>query len=398
MVPVNELVMQFQAKWELQPMPDLRAFFAAHGLQLSDPDIASRFLPEILKVDLRNRLTRQITANDLPVVSEYVKLFGMLTLAQRSDLAAEELRLRAEPIAETQVPITTPIPVGKLKGTSVAGIQGFVDFLQIGAGALGVVHKARQLGTNRDVAIKLIRPELEMDEKARQLFIREASIASRLHHPRIVDCLSFGFAGTRPYLVMEYVESDNLEELVWKHSPARRVRLAVKVVLQILEALIYAHKLGIVHRDIKPSNVLAARSKDKLRLKVSDFGLAKMFETAGHSGITGTGELCGTLAYMSPEQLLDSRSAKPECDTYAAVVCLFRLLTGEYPYPEYSITDSYRRRLSEEARPARDFNSQIPAPLASIIQQALLRDLSKRLKSANKLHVALQPFALRSDS
>ena len=176
------------------------------------------------------------------------------------------------------------------------------------------------------------------------------------------------------------------------------MRLAVKVVLQILEALIYAHKQGIVHRDIKPSNILASRSRNKLRVKVSDFGLAKVFETAGHSGITGTGEVCGTLAYMSPEQLLDSRSAKPECDVYAAVVCLFRLLTGAYPYPEFTIADSFRRRLSEDARPARDFNPEIPADLAAIIEQGLIRDLAQRLKSAEELHQVLQPFAHRSEA
>lgn len=417
MALLDELIKLFQAEWEHRPRPDLHAFFKSQGLKLSDPEVAQKILPAILKTDLRNRISEPGHASDPPVVSQYVKQFGMLTPACRADLAAEELRLRSQPLTTAISPseavaeaqnFRNQHPDAKCRSAAsresgatpdvhFSNLAGFADFLQIGAGALGVVYKARQLGTDRTVAIKLIRPELEMDEKARQLFIREASIASRMHHPRIVECLSFGFSGTRPYLVMEYVESDNLEKLVWKHHPARRVRLAVKVVLQILEALIYAHKLGIVHRDIKPSNVLASRSRNKLRLKVSDFGLAKMFETAGHSGITGTGELCGTLAYMSPEQLLDSRSAKPECDVYAAFVCLFRLLTGEYPYPEFSLADSFRRRLTEDARPVRDFNPQVPPELAAIVKQGLNRDLAQRLKSAEKLHRALQPFAKRSE-
>ena len=419
MALLNELITLFQAEWEQQSRPDLHAFFESQGIKLSDPEVAQKILPEILKTDLRNRMSQPSSASEPPVVSKYVKQFGMLSPACRADLAAEELRLRtqrgttaispSEAEAEarrlinqrldaTHISVESPLQSGTLPVTQLSNLPGFADFVQIGAGALGVVYKARQLGTNRTVAIKLIRPELEMDEKARQLFIREAAIASRVHHPRIVECLSFGFAGPRPYLVMEYVESDDLQELVWKHSLARRVRLAVKVVLQILEALTYAHNLGIVHRDIKPSNILAARSRNKLRLKVTDFGLAKMFETAGHSGITGTGELCGTLAYMSPEQLLDSRSAKPESDVYAAVVCLFRLLTGEYPHPEYSISDSFRRRLSEDARPAREFNPQIPPALAAILQQGLVRDIDQRLKSAEKLHRALQPFAVSTEA
>ncbi|MFO0999129.1 MAG: serine/threonine-protein kinase [Planctomycetaceae bacterium] len=424
MLPLDELIKRFHDQWKQLPRPDLRVFLDSQGLLLSDPVVAQKVLPEILRADLQHRLKLPTSSGEPPVVREYVKCFGMLSPACRADLAAEELRLRSLPQAKmidasegfasqeegagdhrsgtphlerTRISVASSLTKLRPVETQFSDFPGFSRFIQIGAGALGVVYKARQLGTNRTVAIKLIRPELEMDEKARQLFIREASIASRMHHPRIVECLSFGFSGSRPYLVMEFVESDNLETLVWKHNPARRVRLAVKVVLQILEALIYAHKLGIVHRDIKPSNILASRSRNKLHLKVSDFGLAKMFETAGHSGITGTGELCGTLAYMSPEQLLDSRSAKPECDVYAAVVCLFRLLTGEYPYPEFSLADSFRRRLSEDARPARDFNSEIPVELAAIIDQGLNRDLSQRLKSAEKLHRALQPFAQRSE-
>lgn len=259
-----------------------------------------------------------------------------------------------------------------------------------GRGALGVVYKARQIETGRVVAIKMIRQELEMDEKSRQLFVREASIMSKLNHPSIVKCLGFGFAGTRPYLVMEFVDSISLESLVWRHDPERRVRLAVKIVMQILEALIYAHQLGVVHRDIKPSNILASRFADKVRLKLTDFGLAKMFETAGQSGITGTGELCGTLAYMSPEQFLDSRSAGPECDVYAVAVCLYRLLTCEYPYPEFAVTDSFRMRLSEEARPVRDMNPHVPENLSTLIHQALLRDFSTRLTSAENLYRSLK--------
>lgn len=121
------------------------------------------------------------------------------------------------------------------------------------------------------------------------------------------------------------------------------------------------------------------RTNDTLWLKAAGFGLARLLEAAGHSGITGTGEICGTLAYLSPEQLMDSRSAKPESDVYATVVRLFRLLTGEYPYRETFLADSLQRRMSEEARAVTTLNPHVPADLAAVFQQGLLREFAKQL-------------------
>jgi serine/threonine protein kinase len=268
-------------------------------------------------------------------------------------------------------------------------IQGYKIVGRTGAGGLGVVYQATQLGTNRDVAIKCIRPELQTDEKVRKLFIREASIASQMKHPGIVECLGFGFTDGHPYLVMEYIPAENLEELVLKHSPARRIRLAVKVVLQILDALRYAHEKGIVHRDIKLSNVLAQRRNKRLHVKLSDFGLAKLFLTAGYSGITRSDELCGTVAYMSPEQMADSRSAKPECDLYSVVVCLFRLLTGQFPYPEGTAAEMIFRRTHENPRRLQNLNPEVSDELARVVDFGLSRFREMRFPTADSLTEAL---------
>ncbi len=309
-----------------------------------------------------------------------------------------EARKGHDPFAPTTIPVAgLPNSVyGDSGNPANIKIPGYDELEFVGNGALGVVYRARQLGTNRIVAVKLMRPELEFDEKVKQLFLRESSIATKLKHARIVESLGFGFVGARPYLVMEYVKSESLEELAWKHNPARRVRLAVKIVLQILEALVYAHSCGVVHRDIKPGNILAYRDRNRLRLKVADFGLAKMFETAGYSGITRSGEICGTLAYMPPEQLMDSRNAKPQCDVYAAAVCLFRLLTGEYPYPEFSIAESFQKRMTEEARSVQSLNPHVPDDLAKVLQHALRRDEKVRLCSAAEFEERLRQLPLLS--
>jgi len=302
--------------------------------------------------------------------------------------------LQHGPLTKTVTPAAAGVASAAAEHDTPPTINGYADLTRIGFGSLGSVYLARQLGTDRKVAIKCIRPELESDERVRKLFIREASITANLKHPRIVECLGFGLSDDRPYLVMEYIPSDNLETIVWKHEPGRRLRLAVKIVLQLLEALEFAHAAGIVHRDIKPSNMLASTASGRLRLKVSDFGLAKVFQTAGYSGISGSREICGTLAYISPEQLLNSRYAKPESDVYSAVVCLYRLLTGEYPHLEGTPAEMIYRRLHERARPVQTFNPEIPDDLARIVDFGLSRPYELRYPSAASLRAALEALPL----
>jgi serine/threonine-protein kinase len=296
--------------------------------------------------------------------------------------------LSFDPLVETVLP-STGVPQNGADHAHPPVIKGFSALQLIGRGALGTVYKATQLGMNRTVAIKCIRPELQSDERSLQLFIREASVSTQLKHPRIVDYYGFGFSDNGPYLLMEYLPSEDLETIVWRHAPERRIRLAVKIVIQVLEALEFAHSTGIVHRDIKPSNILVTTSGDRLKLKVSDFGLAKMFSTAGHSGITGSNELCGTLAYMSPEQMLDSRSAKPESDVYSAVVCLYRLLTKQFPHATGSPAQMVQARMHESAIPVQQYCPEIPDDLARLIDIGLCRSPQLRHQSAQSLHDAL---------
>lgn len=273
-------------------------------------------------------------------------------------------------------------------------IPGYADIQEIGRGAMGVVYRAMQLGSNRNVAIKCIHPERRVDEHIRQLFLREANVLLKLQHRRIVQCLSFGLAEMNPYLVLEFVESEGLEHLVWRHEPARRVRLAVKVILQVLEALEYAHQAGVIHRDIKPSNILGSLKNGKLHLKISDFGLAKFYETSGYSGISCSGDICGSIPYMSLEQLLDSRSVGPESDVYSAVVCLYRLLTCEYPFLSGTPAEAVQRRLTENVRPAQSFNPEIPGALVRIMERGLSREKEQRYATAQSLYDELAGMEL----
>ncbi len=296
-------------------------------------------------------------------------------------------------LAPTVTSVETPYEADQAEPDPPA-IPGYAGLEEIGRGAMGVVYRAMQRGTNRKVAIKCIHPERRPDEHIRQLFLREANVLLKLQHRRIVQCLSFGLAEMNPYLVLEFVEAEALEHLVWKHAPARRVRLALKVILQVLEALEYAHQAGVIHRDIKPSNILGRLNHGKLHLKISDFGLAKFYETSGYSGISCSGDICGSIPYMSPEQLLDSRSVGPECDVYATVVCLYRLLTGEYPYVAGTPSEAVQSRLTEKIRPAESFNPEIPLELVRIMERGLSRIAEQRFATAQSLHDVLAGLEL----
>ncbi len=278
------------------------------------------------------------------------------------------------------------------------GIDGYSALTFLGRGRFGVVYRAKQLGTERDVAIKILTAENGHTERLQQMFFREASIAVQLKHARIVECLGFGICGRFPYLVMEYLAAENLESIAARQSTLRRVRLAVRVAIQVLEALDYAHQQGVVHRDIKPANLLATVHGRRLRLKVADFGLAKFYRTAGYSGITDSDDLCGTLYYMSPEQIADSRSATPACDVYATLVCLYRLLTGQFPHPTLETIDFIDYRLTQSGIPTQQVSPDVPLELAWLIDRGLSANRTQRFTNAAALLVELKSMAFPGPS
>lgn len=267
---------------------------------------------------------------------------------------------------------------------------------KIGRGGNGAVFKATQLGTNRPVAIKTMLPQLLNREKARQVFFREASIASQLNHPQIVSCLGFGVSNDIPYLIMEYVPTVPLNQLLRGSSDVRRVRLSVGIAVKTLCGLAYAHDRQIVHRDIKPSNILAYKLDGRLHLKISDFGLAKFTATSGYSGITDTGDVCGTLAYMSPEQLRSSRDAGPDADLYSVLVCLYEFLTGRLPHQGSTTAALIKSKLTDAPPPAQDLNPSVGLELSGVLERGLSPNAGKRFTSARELADTLSCFRERS--
>ena len=197
----------------------------------------------------------------------------------------------------------------------------------IGSGGMGAVYHATQPRLMRDVALKILPPELAASPGFDDRFAREARVLAKLDHANVVDVHDFGRAGPFSYLMLEYVEGVNLRDLMrgGMMEPAD----AFEIIPQICDALQYAHDSGIVHRDIKPENILVDQQG---RVKITDFGLAKLAREDGPDrNLTGTNQVMGTPNYMAPEQVEKPRQVDHRADIYALGVVFYELLTGELP-------------------------------------------------------------------
>lgn len=254
---------------------------------------------------------------------------------------------------------------------------------KVGQGGMAVVYAARHRKTLQDVAIKIIRSAVAPSDKMVQLFVREASVMLQLKHPRIVRSIEFGFQDRQPFLVMEWIETLDLLKLVDEQPPPRRIRMGAWIVSRVLQALGHAHSQGIVHRDVKPGNVLAFREGRHLQVKLADFGLAKCYESAGFSAMTDDQSVRGTLAYMAPEQMKESRTVGPPADIFAAGACLYRLIAGRHPQvtAEGIVCD-----------PGVLAGLGIPESLVRVVVQSMHQDPEKRYRDASAMARALQPF------
>jgi len=202
----------------------------------------------------------------------------------------------------------------------------------LGHGGMGAVYKARQLGLERTVALKIIRPEAADDQAFADRFTREARAMAQLNHPNIVAVYDFGMAGDLYYLAMEYVEGTNLRQVIRKGDLEPRQALAM--VGQICDALQYAHDEGVVHRDIKPENILIDK---KGRVKIADFGLAKMLrKPPAEATLTVPGQAMGTPDYMAPEQRERFGEVDHRADIYSLGVVFYEMLTGELPIGRFA--------------------------------------------------------------
>ncbi len=197
----------------------------------------------------------------------------------------------------------------------------------IGQGGMGVVYKARQTRLDRVVALKILAAEAARHPTFAERFGREARAMAKLGHPGIVTIYDFGSAGPYPFLIMEFVDGANLQQTI--RAGLLQPAAALGLVMQICEALQFAHDQGIVHRDIKPGNILIDRSG---RVKIADFGLAKLLDPSLSDGaLTADHQVMGTPHYMAPEQISNPLSVDHRADIYSLGVVFYEMLTGNLP-------------------------------------------------------------------
>ncbi len=248
-----------------------------------------------------------------------------------------------------------------------------------------MVYKARQANLNRIVALKMILSGQFAGEEDVQRFYTEAEAAASLDHPGIVPIFEIGEHAGQHYFSMGYIEGESLAQRVADGPlPPRE---AAELVKKICDAMSYAHERGVIHRDLKPANILMDSNGQP---KVTDFGLAK--KTEADSGLTGTGQILGTPAYMPPEQASGKTDVGPLADVYSLGAILYCLLTGRPPFQASSPMDTLLQVLDQEPVAPRILNLQVPRDLETVCLTCLNKSPAKRYGTAVELSAELQRF------
>src|SRR5215469_15032310 len=280
---------------------------------------------------------------------------------------------------QTEIPGETgpakPPPAPPLPVADVAKLFPQLEILEcLGRGGMGAVYKVRQPRLDRIVALKILSPEKQGNQKFAERFEREARALAKLHHPNIVTVYDFGEVQGNFYLLMEFVDGLTLRQLL--HSRKLSPPEALAIVPKICEALQYAHEQGIVHRDIKPENILLDKQG---HLKIADFGIAKIagVEAKGLS-LTGAKDVMGTPNYMAPEQVEKPQSVDHRADIYSLGVVFYEMLTGELPLGKF---------------PPPSKKVQVDVRLDEVVLHALEKEPARRYQQANQVKTAVENIA-----
>ena len=254
----------------------------------------------------------------------------------------------------------------------------------IGLGAMGDVYRASDLKLDRQVAVKILKGSLVDDRVFRARFEREARAAGKLsHHPNVITIFDVDETKGRPFIVMELVTGGTLSTRL-KDGPLQ-IAEAISIAKQVLGALAFAHANGIIHRDIKPSNILMGPGGE---VKVSDFGIASVFDRDGDNDLTLSSQLLGTPAYLSPERA-DGRRVTPSSDIFSVGVLLYEMVTGERPFKGDSPIAIVLAVRSGVFVPPETINPYLAAGLSKVIKRSLSLSPEARYSSAQHMAAAL---------
>jgi hypothetical protein len=263
-------------------------------------------------------------------------------------------------------------------------VPGFEVLRELGRGGMGVVYLAREVALNRVVALKMILAGQHASTEERQRFRREAEAIARVHHPHIVAVHAIGEQEGRPFFSLEYCEGGSLSQRL-AARPLTPVE-AAELVEKLARAMHKAHEHGVIHRDLKPGNVLLTPDGTP---KITDFGLAKKLDEAG---VTQTGTVMGTPAYMAPEQASGMRVLTPAVDIYSLGAILYECLTGRPPFQADSTMNVVLQVLHDEPVAPRRLRPDVPRDLEAICLKCLEKPVGRRYATAEALAEDLRRY------
>jgi serine/threonine-protein kinase len=324
-----------------------------------------------------DRLTPEEVCRDHPELLQEVRKQWQRMSALQAKLEARFPAASPEHENNPQTPAPS-VRLPQIPGYEVEGV--------LGRGGMGVVYKARHVRLNRAVAIKMLLAGSYAGPQELARFLGEATSVAALRHANIVQVHDVGDVEGRPYFTMEFLEGGTLaQRIAGQPQPGRR---ASEIVAVLADAIQVAHRNGIIHRDLKPANILLTAEGTP---KISDFGLARRFETGEH--LTFSGTRLGTPSYMAPEQALGrSGLIGPAVDIYSLGAVLYEMLTGRPPFRAETAQETERQLLTQDAVSPRRLNAAVPRDLETICLKCLQKNPQRRYARAEALAADLRRF------
>ena len=293
-------------------------------------------------------------------------------------------------------------------GKGKSNLPQFQDYAierELGRGGMGAVFLARHKLSGEQVALKVMLPQVAVNKRAEETFLREARVTKVLKHPNVVQLHDSGCSDGTFFFTLDFCDGGSVDNLIVERGGRLPVDEAIGIIFQALDGLDYAHnvqvttkkkdggfkqKKGLVHRDLKPANIFLSGSGSARQAKVADLGLAKAFRTAGLSGLTATGTAAGSPWFMPRQQVVNFKYARPEVDVWAMAACLYNMLTGFFPRDFPPGRDPWLVVLQDNVVPVERRVASIPPRLAAVINEALIDQPSITFKKAAKFKKALE--------
>jgi hypothetical protein len=378
---------RFEAAWKAAHTAAARPRIEDYLADVPDPQ-----RPALLRELILLEADYRRLGGDRPRPEDFLARFPELEAAWLAGALAPEatpVPARADGTAPWVPPTRDTTPPQGPRGESQPlppTVGGYRIVRRLGGGGMGTVYEAEEAASGRRVALKFLAPELADSPDAIARFRAEGRLASGIAHPRCVFVLAADEEAGRPYIVMELMPGDTLADLVERQGPLPPGQ-AVACILDVLDGLLEAHRIGVLHRDVKPSNCFLTADG---RVKVGDFGLAKSLGRGAH--LTRTGTFLGTPLYASPEQI-KGQPVDPRTDVYSLAATLYFLLDGKAPFEGGDALAVMAQVVSDPPPPLRGRRPDVPPGLERVLLRGLERDRDRRPQSLEEFRAALLPFA-----